>query len=124
MRGRWWVLGGVLVLAAAGCGDGGGAPEASTSTTSATPAAGPVGDPLSANEIRDLAAQFGDQPLTGGQTAPRLYRWVNDRVAVFLQFDNSDPAKATALRYIGVSVKGCSAPRISQVGRPVRRGTG
>lgn len=65
-----------------------------------------MGKPLSANDIAALAAQFTDQPLTGGQTAPRLYRWVNDRVAVFLQFDSSDPAKATALRYIGVSVKG------------------
>lgn len=25
-----------------------------------------------------LAERFKDQPLTGGQTAPRLYRWVNE----------------------------------------------
>lgn len=104
MGGRWWVLGGVLLLAVAGCG-GGGEPSGG-SPSSAAPAPEPVGKPLSANEIVELAAQFGDQPLTGGQTAPRLYRWVNDRVAIFLQFDSSDLAKATALRYIGVSVKG------------------
>lgn len=66
----------------------------------------PAGKPLSAENIGALAKAFGDNPLTGGQTAPRLYRWVNPKVALFLQFDDPDPAKATALRYIGVSVKG------------------
>jgi hypothetical protein len=94
----------VLLLAAAGCGSGDDQP-AGAAPTSAPPVE-PVGAPLTASDIKTLAAQFTDNPLTGGQQAPRLYRWVNDRVAIFLQFDNSDLEKATALRYIGVSVKG------------------
>lgn len=91
----------LLVVAACG-GGGGGTPRAPQTSSPAEP----VGKPLSAADIAALAAQLADQPLTGGQTAPRQYRWVNDRVAMFLQFDNSDPAKAAALRYIGVSVTG------------------
>jgi hypothetical protein len=94
-----------LLLVVAACGDGGDRPPA-PGTASPSVAAEPVGAPLSTTDIAALAAQFADNPLTGGQTAPRQYRWVNDRVAVFLQFDNPDPGKATALRYIGVSVKG------------------
>jgi len=89
------------VLLLAGCGGTGEKPGASAPT-----APEPAGTPLSAADIASLAAQFGDNPLTGGQTAPRQYRWVTDRVAMFLQFDNRDPAKATALRYVGISVKG------------------
>jgi cytochrome c553 len=93
-----------LLLVVAACGDGGDRP--SPPAASPSPAAEPVGAPLSSADIAALAAQFADNPLTGGQHAPRSYRWVNDQVAIFLQFDNADPAKATALRYIGVSVKG------------------
>ncbi len=89
-------------LALAACGHG-GQPAAAPSSPSAT---GPHGAPLSHEDVTALAAQFGDQPLTGGQQAPRLFRWVNDKVLIFLQFDNPDPAKATTLRYIGIAVKG------------------
>lgn len=97
-----------LVLAAAACGGGqeAAAPVRQPTDSPSHAPQEPRGTPLSTADITDLAAQFGDNPLTGGQTAPRLYRWVNDDVAIFLQFDNPDPAEATALRYIGVSVKG------------------
>ncbi|MGH3712704.1 MAG: hypothetical protein ACRDT4_04485 [Micromonosporaceae bacterium] len=90
------------VLALAGCA---GPAEKPGATTSPSPPE-PAGAPLSPADIEALAGQFRDNPLTGGQTAPRLYRWVNDRVALFLQFDDPDPAKATALKYVGISVKG------------------
>jgi hypothetical protein len=94
----------VLMLAA--CGGGAQEPGASETSPTGVPPAEPMGTPLSKADIVAFAAAFGDNSLTGGQTAPRLYRWVNDRVAVFVQFDERDPAKATALRYIGISVKG------------------
>lgn len=99
----------LLVLSACGGGGDEGAPQPTPSTPTATASPAepePTGRPLSKAEIATLAAAFADQPLTGGQTAPRLYRWVNDQVAIFLQFDDRDPAKATALRYVGISVKG------------------
>lgn len=71
---------------------------------SATPA--PVGAALSKEDLTRLLAQFDDDVLTGGQTPPRLSRWVNDDVFMFLQLDNSDPNEATAVRYIGIGVKG------------------
>jgi len=66
----------------------------------------PQGHGLSAEEIQSLAARFTQMPLRGGQVAPRLYAAVNDDVSIFLQFDNADPAQATTLRYIGISVRG------------------
>ena len=93
----------VLVLAACG---GGQEPGVSAGSPTSVSPAEPTGTPLSNADIVAFADMFGDNPLTGGQTAPRLYRWVNDRVAVFVQFDERDAAKATTLRYIGISVKG------------------
>lgn len=97
----------VLSLVAGGCGGGN---DSGTSpggpTKGLTQAAVPRGVPLDKAGIAELAKLFPDQPLQGGQSAPRLYRWVNDDVAAFVQFDHPDPAQATALRYIGVSVKG------------------
>ena len=94
-----------VALTVAGCGHS-AAPSGTAAGTASAPAAGPTGSPLSHDDIAALAAQFHDQPLTGGQHAPRLYRWVSDKVLMFLQFDNPDPAKATALRYIGIAVTG------------------
>jgi hypothetical protein len=68
--------------------------------------AGPGAHRLTRTEIRRLAAFFHDQPLSGGQRAPRYYRWVSADVAVFLQFDRADARKATALRYIGIAKRG------------------
>jgi len=61
---------------------------------------------LDPEEIAELAATFDDQPLTGGQVAPRVSKFVNPNVFVFLQFDNPDLAQANALRYVGIGVKG------------------
>jgi hypothetical protein len=94
-----------VLLAATSCGEV--AREAAPGTTKAeTQRAEPSGVLLSREALAKLTAQFSDNPLSGGQRAPRLYRWVNDSVAIFVQLDDSDPERATALRYIGVSVKG------------------
>ena len=66
----------------------------------------PRGKPLSKTEITSLAALFNENPLVGGQTPPRSHKWVNENVSIFLQFDRPSPAEATALRYIGIGVKG------------------
>lgn len=79
---------------------------AAQATPAASPTAAPTGVFLSPEEIAALAAAFVDQPLIGGQVAPRLSRFVSPDVFVFLQFDNPDPAQATALRYVGIGVKG------------------
>jgi plastocyanin len=57
-----------------------------------------------ASHVSSLAALFTHNVLTGGQVAPRSYRWVNDRVSIFVQFDRSTSPRA--LRYVGLSVKG------------------
>jgi hypothetical protein len=49
---------------------------------------------------------FDDNPLLGGQVPPRRHLWVNKDVSIFVQFDSSDPAVATQMRYIGIAVKG------------------
>jgi hypothetical protein len=67
---------------------------------------GPGAHALTRAEIKQLANFFHDNPFLGGQVAPRAYRWVNGDTLVFLQFDKPDPAKATALRYIGISTRG------------------
>jgi hypothetical protein len=94
-----------LVVAACGHGGQSGAAPASPSASGT----GPHGTALSHDDFTALAAQFTDQPLTGGQHAPRLYRWVNPNTLMFLQFDNPDPAKATALRYVRPGVPGCGS---------------
>lgn len=75
----------------------GGASSASAQT---------VGAPLNSQAIGALAAPFAENPFNGGQVAPRLYKWVNRDVAIFLQFDQPSAVGATALRYIGIGVKG------------------
>ncbi len=68
--------------------------------------AGPGAHQLTSAEIRQLAAQFTDNPFRGRQTAPRLYRWVTGDTLVFLEFDKPNPANARSLRYIGVAQRG------------------
>jgi hypothetical protein len=63
-------------------------------------------DKLTKEEIIRLAALFNDNLLTGGQVAPRAHKWVNEKVSIFLQFDQPKSAEATALRYIGIGVSG------------------
>jgi hypothetical protein len=67
---------------------------------------GPGQHRLTRAEIRRLAAFFNDNPLRGRQTAPRHYRWVNGDVLIWLQFDKPNPAKATALRHLGIAKRG------------------
>lgn len=66
-------------------------------------------------EIQQLAPLFNQNPLTGGQTPPRLYRWVNEQTAIFIQLDKANPAEATEVRYIGISTRGafCTSKRLS-----------
>src|SRR5262245_48803692 len=108
VRGRVPALLVAVGFTAAACGHGG---QPATAPVPVSPsAAGPHGAALSHDDIAAVAAQFTDQPLTGGQRAPRRYRWVNDKGLVFLQFDNPDPAKATALRYVGIAVNYVAKP--------------
>jgi plastocyanin len=71
-----------------------------------TPTPEPTGIYLTPEEIAAFGAEFSDNPLIGGQVAPRLSKWVTDNVFLFLQFNNADPAQATRLPYIGIGVKG------------------
>jgi hypothetical protein len=77
--------------------------------------AGPDAHALTRAEIKQLAGFFHDNPFLGGQTPPRLYRWVNGDTLMFLQFDKPTPAQATRLRYIGISRRGtfCKAEQPS-----------
>ncbi|MGD9893108.1 MAG: hypothetical protein AB7U18_17660, partial [Dehalococcoidia bacterium] len=114
-----------LVLLVVACGKDDGGKSASQATTAPTQAAtapaAPAGSPgaasfqlvpaptgrlLSATDIAALAAQFTQNPLQGGQVAPRLYKPVTEDVSIFLQFDRPNPAEARSLRYVGISVKG------------------
>jgi hypothetical protein len=79
---------------------------AGTPPSGATPAAEPTGVYLTPEEIAAFSAEFDDNPLIGGQVAPRLSKWVTEDTFLFLQFDEADSAAATRLRYIGIGVKG------------------
>jgi hypothetical protein len=58
------------------------------------------------NHIASLATLFNETPFEGGQVPPRLYKWVNDDVSIFVQPDRPSPAEATTVRYIGIGIKG------------------
>jgi plastocyanin len=66
----------------------------------------PDADDLTPEEIQELAGLFGDEVLTGGQVAPRIAKWTSETNFIFAQFDDRDPAAATALPYVGIGVKG------------------
>lgn len=61
---------------------------------------------MSKQEVLEFGAFFDDQLLQGGQQAPRLSKWLNEDVALFLQLDNPDLAEATSIRYIGIYTRG------------------
>jgi hypothetical protein len=69
-------------------------------------AGSPGRDAARANHVPTLFTLFADNPFLGGQVAPRQYRWVNENVLIFVQFDRPRQAEARALRYVGMSVKG------------------
>ncbi len=97
---------GIAVLAVA-CGGGGSTRAGPTPVPpSPTPDPLPHGAPLSPAALDNYASIFTDNPLMGGQVAPRQYKWVTEDVAMFVQFDKPKPADATALQYVGVAVKG------------------
>jgi hypothetical protein len=69
-------------------------------------AASPNRQARPANHVQSFFNLFTDEPLVGGQVPPREYKWVNENVSAFVQFDRTRQAEARALRYIGISVKG------------------
>lgn len=95
------VLIGIVVIS--GCVQQGTTTE---QTTQPAQAAVPQGRILSAQEVSEIAALFSDNPLTGGQVAPRLSKWVSDEVFLFVQFNTTNLSRSASLRYIGVGVKG------------------
>jgi len=101
---------GVAILAAACQGtdtaERSGAATPSPRNTAALVSSVPAGTPLPAEEVRALAAMFDDQPYTGGQTAPRVSKWISPDTYLFLQFDKMPPSEASEIRYVGVGVKG------------------
>ncbi len=103
LRGRVLLIAALTLFA---LGSGTTVSAQGTPVTAATPPAEPTGIYLTPEEIADFAAEFSDNPLIGGQVAPRLSKWVTEEIFLFLQFDNADPAAATRLLYIGIGVKG------------------
>jgi plastocyanin len=100
IRSAWLIVLIALVLPLAG-------PGVALAASQATPPADtPTGVYLTPEELQAITAQFTDEVLIGGQVPPRISRWVNENVFMFLQLDNSDLAQATAIRYVGVGVKG------------------
>jgi plastocyanin len=79
---------------------------ASTPGVAAQQPSEPTGVYLTPEELQAITAEFADEVLIGGQVAPRISRWVNENVFIFLQLDNPDLAQATAIRYVGIGVKG------------------
>ena len=61
---------------------------------------------LSEADLAEFVAFFDTDLLTGGQQAPRLYKSINEDIAIFIQLDAGDPAEATTIRYLGLSQRG------------------
>ncbi|MGH9458083.1 MAG: hypothetical protein ACRD2J_10645, partial [Thermoanaerobaculia bacterium] len=93
-------LSAVAALTLAGCGND----EEVAPTTTSPPAAS--GQQLSAGDLGELVALFDDEPYTGGQTAPRVSKWITPDSYIFLQFDSVPTDQPTEVRYVGVAVKG------------------
>jgi hypothetical protein len=66
----------------------------------------PIGSNITTEDILELASLFNDQPFQGGQVSPRVAKWVNNDVFVFLQFDERTPSNATAINFIGIGKRG------------------
>ena len=66
----------------------------------------PMGSNITTKDVLELASLFNDQPFQGGQVSPRVAKWVNDDVFVFLQFDERTASNATAINYIGIGKRG------------------
>jgi len=75
----------------------------------------PVGKNITREDITEFVTVFDDQPFQGGQISPRIAKWVNEDVFLFVQFDERSPSNATALNYIGIGKSGifCESDRPS-----------
>ncbi len=75
----------------------------------------PVGKNITREDITEFVTVFDDQPFQGGQISPRIAKWVNEDVFLFIQFDKPSPLNATALNYIGIGKRGtfCESDRPS-----------
>jgi hypothetical protein len=73
----------------------------------------PIGKNITAEDISEFVTIFDDQPFQGGQISPRIAKWVNEDVFLFIQFDKPSPSNATALNYIGIGKRGtfCESDR-------------
>ncbi len=81
------------------------------------PAFSPAGaGKLTLDAIARLFAVFTDQPLQGGQVAPRIFKSISEQALLFLQFDKSTAAGASELRYLGVWTRStyCSSTQPSR----------
>lgn len=135
-RPHLWVLAAAGLLALTACGGDddstssaatSAAPDSSTTTVAATapddeteaddreaPAiespelvsTAPLGTPMSAGEVTALKALFDDEAYVGGQSAPRLVKWITPDSYLFVQFDAFDPAEGTVPLFLGLGVKG------------------
>jgi hypothetical protein len=66
----------------------------------------PIGKNITTEDISEFVTVFDDQPFQGGQISPRMAKWVNEDVFLFIQFDKPSPSNATALNYIGIGKRG------------------
>lgn len=57
---------------------------------------------LAPEAIAKLFSVFTDQPLQGGQVAPRIFKSVSNNALIFLQFDKNSSTEAKELRYLGL----------------------
>jgi len=86
-------------------------------SSSAPPTFSPPGAGKPAPEaIAKLFSVFNDQPLQGGQVAPRIFKSISNQALVFLQFDKNSSTEARELRYIGLWTKStfCSSTQPSR----------
>ena len=57
---------------------------------------------LAPDDMLAFVESFGDEVLIGGQEPPRIAKWLNENVAMFIQLDDRDPSVATTIRNIGI----------------------
>jgi hypothetical protein len=82
-------------------------PPPSCGTAAKADFAAPDQKKLAKADLQKLMAFFDDKTvLVGGQNPPRLSKWLNEDVALFIQPDRTDPATATTIRYVGIYLRG------------------
>lgn len=79
------------------------APTPPSCATSQAASFSPAGaGKVSSDAISKIFAIFNEQPLQGGQVAPRAFKTANDKVMAFVQFDKNTAKDATTLHYFGI----------------------